>query len=107
MSAGKRYKFHDSQIRIMTGLSGDSPPADITGITKANPAVVTAVGHGLSDGDVVKLTEIVGMTELNDRLVVVIVLTSSTFELADVDSTGYTTYTSGGVFDKAVFSNFC
>lgn len=107
MPAGKSYRFHGSQIQLMRGLAGDSPPADITAITKADPAVVTSVGHGLSDGNVVKLTEIVGMTELNDDLFIIDVLSPDTFALVGVDSTGYTTYTSGGVFDVAEFSNFC
>ena len=35
---------------------------DITAITKADPAVVTASAHGLSDGDRVYISGIVGMT---------------------------------------------
>jgi hypothetical protein len=38
---------------------------DITGITKAAPAVVTAVGHGLVDGWPVAITCVEGMTQIN------------------------------------------
>ena len=68
---------------------------------------MTCTGHGLADGDVVKLSGILGMTELNDDVFIVNVLTSSTFELVDTDSSNYGTYVSHGSIDKATFSNFC
>lgn len=107
MSAGKSFKFHGSTIAIMTGFSTASPNPQITAITKANPAVVTSAGHGRSNGDAVKLSGIVGMTELNDDLFVVQNKTTDTFELAGVNSTGYGAWSSGGVIDVAEFSNFC
>ena len=69
---------------------------DITAITKANPAVVTASAHGLSDGDRVYISGIVGMTELNNREFTVANKTTNTFELSGEDSSSHTTYTSGG-----------
>lgn len=107
MPAGKSFKFHGSQIAVMTGFSAESPNAVISAITQADPAVVTSTAHGLSDGDVVKLTGIVGMTELNDGLFVVVSSDANSFALADVDSTEYTAYASGGIIDVAELSNFC
>lgn len=107
MSAGKRYKFNGSTIAIVTEYGADSPSKAITAITKASPAVVTCTGHGLVDGDVVKLSGILGMTELNDDVFIVNQLTTSTFELIDTDSSNYGTYVSHGSIDKATFSNFC
>ena len=69
---------------------------DITAITKADPAVVTASAHGLSDGDRVYISGIVGMTELNNREFTVANKTTNTFELSGEDSSSHTTYTSGG-----------
>ena len=69
---------------------------DITAITKADPAVVTASAHGLSDGDRVYISGIVGMTELNNREFTVANKTTNTFELSGEDSSSNTTYTSGG-----------
>lgn len=74
---------------------------NVTGATKANPCVITAVGHGYSTGDEVYLSGIGGMTELNGRNVIVTVLTANTFSIADrngtnINSTNFTTYTSGG-----------
>lgn len=64
----------------------------ITGITKANPGVVTAPFHGLTTGKEVYLTGITGMTELNGRVFTVTVLTANTFSIG-VDTTGYGTFT--------------
>jgi hypothetical protein len=68
----------------------------ITGITQANPAVVTAAAHGFSTGNTITITGVVGMTEVNSRSFKITVLTPSTFELNGEDSTGHTAYTSGG-----------
>lgn len=107
MAAGKRYKFQGSEIAVLTGFDPSSPPIAITAISKAKPAIVTATGHGLVAGNVVKLAGIVGMTEVNDDLYVVGTVTATTFELVDVDSTDYGTYVSGGTVQKGVLSNFC
>lgn len=77
-------------------------PLTITAITKANPAVVTSVGHGLSNGDSVLLSDIVGMTELNDIRVEIANVAANTFELVGIDSSAYTTYVSGGEARKLV-----
>ena len=67
----------------------------ITGITKANPAVVTTnVPHGFPSGAYV-LIRSTGMTEVNYRAYRVQNPTSTTFELAGVNSTGYGTFTGG------------
>jgi hypothetical protein len=107
MAGGKRHKFHGSTFQIITGFDEDSPNPAITGVTAANPPVVTAAGHGLSDGDVVKITGVLGMVELNDEIFIVQAKTNDTFELADVSGASYGAYTSGGEIQKATFSNFC
>lgn len=71
--------------------------ATITGITQANPAVVTtSAAHGFVTGNLVTITGVVGMTEVNDRTFRITVLTTTTFELDGEDSTTYTAYSSGG-----------
>jgi hypothetical protein len=77
----------------------------ITGITTATPAVVTAAGHGLSTGDRIVITKVVGSiaAEVNNQTFVVNVLSSSTFALYDVYGLPITTvgsYTSGGQLTK-------
>lgn len=107
MSAGKSYKFTGTKIRVQTGYEVNSPPHAITGITKAVEAVVSSAGINLDDGDVVRIRNVVGMTEVNDGVYVALDNTTGTLGLADTDSTGYGTYVSGGVVDVATFSNFC
>lgn len=68
----------------------------ITAITNAKPPVVTATGHGYTNGQIVALQNILGMTQMNERAVVVANQTTNTFECKGLDSTLYGTYVSGG-----------
>lgn len=72
---------------------------NISGITRANPAVVTYVGADTyTNGDKVLIAEVVGMTQVNNREFTVANVNTGakTFELSGVDSTAYDAYTSGG-----------
>lgn len=71
----------------------------VTGATKANPCVVTCVGHGFSNGDKVTFQNIGGMTQLNwagTNTYTVANKTDDTFELSGIDSSAYGNYTTGG-----------
>lgn len=77
----------------------------ISAVTKANPAVVTATGHGYTNGNEVIITAIVGMTELNGKRFKVANKTTNTFQLqslagVNINSTNFTTYGSAGVSNK-------
>lgn len=92
-----RY-FKDEAIITQTAQN-------ISGITKANPAVVTYVGADTyANGDRVIIAGVVGMTEVNNREFTVANVNTgaNTFELSGVDSTGYTTYSSGGTVAEIV-----
>lgn len=70
----------------------------ITGITKAAAPSVTCVAHGFSAGQVVTISGVVGMAEINGlTLKVAGVTNANTFTLYGVDSTDFSTYTSGGL----------
>lgn len=77
-------------------------PQTISGVTKADPAVVTtSSAHGFNDGDRVLISGVKGMTELNTNAYLVANKTSTTFELTDldgndIDSSAFGTYVSGG-----------
>jgi hypothetical protein len=107
MSSGKRYKFNGSTIQIVTAFTQISPGDLITGITNANPAVVSETTHGRTSGDVIRIVDVVGMTEVNDGTYIINVLSAGTYELLDTDSTAYGTYVSGGEVETATLSNFC
>lgn len=105
MAGGVSYKWHGSQVAVSTTFGAAA--MTITGITKANPPVVSAATHGLVDGQVIKITGVVGMTELNGGTFVVEELTTGTFSLLNTDATGYGTWVSGGTITKSSFSNYC
>lgn len=107
MASGKSFKWHGSEVGVLTGFSADSPSHAISNITQANPAVVTSSTHGLADGDVIKIVGVAGMVEVNDELFIVEVVDANDFRLVDTDSTGYGAYVSAGGFDEGEFSNFC
>lgn len=70
----------------------------VTGITKAAPMVVTAPGHGAVLGWRAKLTNVLGMTDVNTMdYAVITAVDTDTVSFNNIDSTGYKTYTSSGV----------
>jgi hypothetical protein len=68
----------------------------VTGITNANPGVVTATAHGYSDGDYVVL-DVLGMNQVDGRVFRVASKTTDTFELEGENTTGFGTFSSGTV----------
>jgi len=101
-------EFSPNKIRVLRNegfVTEDD--VTITGATQANPVVITAATHGYDNGDVVTLSSIGGMVELNGKEYKVANKTASTFELTDmlgnnIDGTSYTAYTSGGDANKHV-----
>jgi hypothetical protein len=73
----------------------------ITGISNAAPCIVTSTAHGVPDGWRVKVTNVVGMTDINstDTYHVATKLTADTIELNGINSVGYKVYTSGGILE--------
>lgn len=94
------YKYKVTAIDRETGeeslVGTRTASATISGVTQADPAVVTATAHGFANGDEVYIESVVGMTELNDRTFIIDNVTANTFELENEDSTTYTAYSSGG-----------
>jgi len=77
----------------------------ITGITQANPGVVTSAAHGFSNGDTVVISGVVGMTQVNGKRFTVASVAANTFQLKDIDganvnTTSYTAYSSGGIANR-------
>lgn len=107
MAGGKRIRFQDTRIQFLTGWSGDSPSDSISAVTKANPAVVTSASHGRSDGDLIRILNALGMTELNGGAFLIDTQNANSYQLIDINSTDYGTYTGGGKVDLAQFSTLC
>ncbi len=90
-------EFGDLKMRVIKdGAYVLESSKVISGITQANPAVVTANAHGFSSDDQVFTRNVNGMTQVNDRSFTVANPTANTFELQSTDSTGFAAYISGG-----------
>lgn len=108
------FQLNDSQAYMLEFTSGymrvykdgalqTVSRTTVTGITRANPAVITVASTtGLANGDEIIITDIVGMEELNGRQVKLAGSSGSTFQLVDpvtganIDSTGFGAWSSGG-----------
>lgn len=73
--------------------------ATITAISKANGAVITAANDFVT-GDVVIVSGVVGMTEINMLGGTVASASATGFTITEINSTAFTTYTSGGIARK-------
>lgn len=116
---GTEYKYRYVITAIQSDMiteSESSIPAlgagkAITGITQANPGVVTAAGHGLTVGDPVYISGVVGMIEINDSEYVVNTvvdannITVSSVSGTPLDTTAFTAYASGGTLSPAFIVN--
>ena len=91
---------------IRSGAYVTETAKNITGITAANPPVVTSNAHGFANGDEVDIAGVGGMTQLNGRRFRVNNVAANTFELQDqvtgvnINATGYSAYTSGGTASR-------
>src|SRR5262245_37937399 len=72
----------------------------ITGATKANPCVITSAGcqaaivaAGGGNGSTIFIEDVGGMTQLNDNHYTIANLSTNSFELSGINSTGYSTFT--------------
>jgi hypothetical protein len=101
------YRYVVTATNIDSGeesLRGTAPVVGtaISAVTKADPGVVTtSATHGLLNGDDIYISGVAGMTELNGQVFKVAGKSGSAFQLTDstganVDTTDYTTYSSGG-----------
>ena len=95
------------------GSITNNPSLVITSVTQANPAVITSTNHNLSDGTIIKIENVNGMTQLNNNIYRVSLPASSTFKIQTLDSNGnwinvdsssFGAYTSGGLI--TVRNNF-
>jgi len=76
----------------------------ITAATRADPCQVTMTAHGLSTDDIIHITGVGGMTELNDLAYVVTVVDLNTVDLNGAASTVFGVYTTGG---NAFIQQYC
>lgn len=105
---GQSYVIEFGNLYITFYQNGGnviSSTKTITGATNANPCVITSSSHGFSNGDIIIVSGVLGMTQLNNAYFIIANVTTNTFSLKDllgnaIDSTLYTAYTSGGTANK-------
>ncbi len=83
----------------------DGPQRSVSGVTRASPAVVTSDSHGLSNGDRIWISGVSGMTQINNQVFTVAGATANSFQLQGVNSTGFSSYSSGGIIRKCLEEN--
>lgn len=94
-----------TQPTAITAIGWSSSPArNITGITRASPAVVTANNHGFATNDYVYVNDVRGMTTINNRIYQVTVVNSNSFRLNGVNSRSYGSYSGGGTVTRCSVS---
>jgi hypothetical protein len=76
-------------------INNISFPAVITGATQASSAVLTVTSQ-FTVGQQIKISGVVGMTQLNGNTYVITAVTATTVTI-NVNSTGFTAYVSGGL----------
>lgn len=74
--------------------SAIASPKTITGITKANPGVVSSTAHGYTNGDTIYL-DVQGMHQVNGRAVRIAGATTDSYQLEGVDTTLFDTFSTG------------
>ncbi len=89
---------------VAIGMTCVAGTKNISAATKANPCeITTSAAHGLSTGDVIMITSVVGMTQLNDKLYQITKVDDTSFTLDGIDSSAYTDYASEGTVTYGTF----
>jgi hypothetical protein len=90
-----------SQTASLSVSSASAATKTITGITSASPCVVTSTAHGYLQGQIVTISGVVGMPQINPSggfgVYVVDSPAANTFNLKGVDATSFGAYVSGGL----------
>jgi len=94
------FTLSDAQIRELDDIDD---PSDITGATQATKCVLTCNGN-FASGQLITISGISGMTELNGNTYQVISSTT-THVTIDVNSTAFTAYISGGEATPVAYLN--
>lgn len=88
--------------QVLRWESGTKVYKPISSITNSAPVVINAAAHGIPVGWRTKVTNVVGMKEINssaNEYYIVTGTTTDTVTLNAVNSLGYGAYTSGGVLE--------
>lgn len=89
------YPRYPTQMQI----SPETESGTITGIAQpTNPTEITSMGHNLTTGATITISDVLGMTQLNGNTYTITVIDANTFSLNGIDNTAFGSYTSGGTW---------
>jgi hypothetical protein len=93
-------------VRLDCSLSYDNP-ITITSATQTSPVLITALSHGFSNGDQIKIDNVEGMTDLNGNIYFVANAAANTFTLQDsdgndIDGSAFGAYLESGEVRKMI-----
>ena len=99
-------EFGQNYIRFFSnGVPIVEAATTISGVTNANPGVITDTAHGFATGDWVLIKGIVGTTQLNGNYYIAVVIGANSYSLTDlngnaIDTTAFGVYVSGGTAQR-------
>ncbi len=93
------------QANLITGnqelINSSQQAGFITAATKSNPCIITSPDHSLISGTAIYIANVQGMTQLNSVIYTIQVIDANNFSLDATDSTGFGTYTKGGIWNTS------
>jgi hypothetical protein len=96
--------LNGNMYEITIGMTAIASTMNISGISQDDPCQITVADtSALTTGDWIMITSITGMDELENRLFKITVVDGTKLTLADIDSSGYVEYTSGGTITYGTF----
>jgi Flp pilus assembly protein TadG len=95
-------------VRAVSGAAWLASAKSITGVSKANPAVVTVTSHGLSTGDKVYISGISGnMSSLNNKTYTITKVNADSFSLQNTSTSTFGNYSNGGGAVRKCLTGTC
>ena len=79
----------------------------ITALTKADPGEATSAAHGLANGDVLLFSVSGGMVQLDEQVARISGVATDTFEVENIDTTGFSTWTAGTYQEVTTWDTLC
>ena len=80
---------------LFTAYDGTGATALQPGVSRSNPARVRSIGHGYSSTEIIFITGVVGMTEINGLFAAITIDGADRFDIA-IDASAFTEYASAG-----------
>ncbi len=90
-----------ADVLLLVGINGQPRTLNVSNITNATLAVVSATAHGLSNGNSIQFSFVPGMSQLIGNTYVISAVTANSFTL-NVNSTNFSLFTEYSVTDAGV-----